>query len=69
MAAVALNFRDLLVINGVDGWKSAEARIPASDGVGVVAAAGGEVTRFRVGDRVAGIFLPRWLYGELTTET
>src|SRR5205807_1098161 len=69
MAAVALNFRDLLVVKGVDGWKPPTARIPVSDGAGVVVAAGAEVTRFRTGDRVAGIFLPRWLDGELTAET
>ena len=59
MIAVALNFRDLLVINGVDGWKPTEARIPLSDGVGVVVDAGTEVTRCQPGDRVAGIFLPK----------
>src|SRR4051794_12223369 len=69
MAAVALNYRDLLVVKGVGGWKPSEPRIPASDGVGVVAAAGAAVTRFRTGDRVAGIFLPRWLDGDLTAET
>src|SRR5262249_12932219 len=68
MAAVALNFRDLLVVKGVDGWKPTTARIPVSDGAGVVVAAGREVTRFRIGDRVAGIFLPNWLDGELTAE-
>ena len=69
MAAVALNFRDLLVVKGVEGWKPPTARIPVSDGVGVVVAAGEEVTRLRTGDRVAGIFLPKWLDGELTAET
>jgi NADPH:quinone reductase-like Zn-dependent oxidoreductase len=69
MTAVALNYRDLLVVKGVDGWKPSEPRIPVSDGVGVVVAAGMAVTRFRTGDRVAGIFLPRWLDGELTAET
>jgi NADPH:quinone reductase-like Zn-dependent oxidoreductase len=68
MTAVALNFRDLLVIKGVDGWKPSEPRIPVSDGVGVVVGTGADVTRFRTGDRVAGIFLPRWLDGELTAE-
>lgn len=68
MSAAALNFRDLLVVKGQGGWKPPEDRIPVSDGVGVVEAAGAEVTRFRPGDRVAGIFLPRWLEGELTAE-
>src|SRR5215813_13058651 len=68
MAAVALNFRDLLVVNGVAGWKPSAARIPVSDGVGTIVAAGENVTRFRIGDRVAGIFLPKWLDGDLTAE-
>jgi NADPH:quinone reductase-like Zn-dependent oxidoreductase len=66
--AVSLNYRDLLVINGVGGWKPAPPRIPGSDGVGVVAAVGTNVSRVKVGDRVAGIFLPEWLDGELTAE-
>lgn len=68
MSAVALNYRDLLVVKGTGSWKPAAARIPVSDGVGEVAATGDAVSRVRVGDRVAGIFLPRWLDGELTAE-
>jgi NADPH:quinone reductase-like Zn-dependent oxidoreductase len=68
MTAASLNYRDLLVINGTAAWKPAEPRIPVSDGVGVVEAVGGGVSRFCPGDRVAGIFLPRWLEGELTPE-
>jgi len=56
------------VINGVGGWKPGAPRIPGSDGVGVVAAVGANVSRVEVGDRVAGIFLPKWLGGELTAE-
>lgn len=68
MAAVSLNYRDLLVVNGIEGWKPASPRIPLSDGAGEIVALGNKVTRFKVGDRVAGIFLPRWLDGELTSE-
>lgn len=68
MTAASLNYRDLLVVNGTAAWKPPEPRIPVSDGVGVVEAVGEGVTRFRPGDRVAGIFLPRWLEGELTPE-
>jgi NADPH:quinone reductase-like Zn-dependent oxidoreductase len=68
MTAAALNFRDLLVINGTASWKPDAPRIPVSDGVGVVVAVGDQVTRFRTGDRVAGIFLPKWLDGEFTPE-
>ena len=68
MAAVSLNYRDLLVINGTAAWKPSEPRIPVSDGVGRVEAVGEGVTRFQPGERVAGIFLPHWLEGELTPE-
>jgi NADPH:quinone reductase-like Zn-dependent oxidoreductase len=69
MTGVGLNYRDLLVINGVNAWKPNEPRIPVSDGSGVVMAVGQVVTRFAVGDRIAGIFLPKWLDGELSAET
>lgn len=64
--AVSLNYRDLLVIKGV--WRPAAPRIPVSDGVGEVVAVGEGVTRIRTGDRVAGIFLPGWIDGEVTPE-
>lgn len=64
MRAVSLNYRDLLVIRGV--WRPVEPRIPASDGVGVVVALGEGVRRVATGDRVAGIFLPGWIDGEVT---
>jgi NADPH:quinone reductase-like Zn-dependent oxidoreductase len=68
MTAAALNFRDLLVINGTGSWKPRAPRIPVLDGVGVVVAVGDRVARFRTGDRVVGIFTPKWLDGELTSE-
>ncbi len=68
MRAAALNFRDLLVVKGVENWKPAAARIPVSDGAGVVAAVGKDVKSLKTGDRVAGIFLPQWIEGGLTAE-
>ena len=41
-------------------------RIPLSDGAGEVAAVGAGVTRWAVGDRVAGTFFQRWDAGEIT---
>lgn len=68
MRAWSLNYRDLVVAQGVYGRAAGEALIPLSDGVGVVEAAGAGVTRVRTGDRVAGIFLQDWLAGELVAE-
>jgi NADPH:quinone reductase-like Zn-dependent oxidoreductase len=68
MMAASLNYRDLLVVKGVESWKPLSTRIPVSDGVGEVVAIGESVSRWQVGDLVAGIFLPKWLDGELTAE-
>jgi NADPH:quinone reductase-like Zn-dependent oxidoreductase len=68
MKALSLNYRDLLVVNGIESWKPSSLRIPISDGVGEVAAVGRSVSRLKVGDRVAGLFLPKWLDGQLTAE-
>jgi NADPH:quinone reductase-like Zn-dependent oxidoreductase len=63
MKAFSVNYRDLLVVNGVDRWRPPLPRVPLSDGVGIVAATGEGVSRVKVGDRVAPIFYPKWLEG------
>src|SRR5438105_6949305 len=63
--AVSLNYRDLLVVKGVYNPKLNLPRVPVSDGVGEVVEAGADVSRVKVGQRVAGLFMPRWLEGEL----
>jgi NADPH:quinone reductase-like Zn-dependent oxidoreductase len=68
MKAFSLNYRDLLVVNGVGRWKPSLPRIPLSDGVGVVAATGSGVSRVKKGDRVAPIFYPKWLDGRVASE-
>jgi NADPH:quinone reductase-like Zn-dependent oxidoreductase len=68
MTAASLNYRDLLVVKGLEHWKPHVERVPVSDGVGEIAAIGDSVSRWKIGDRVAGIFLPGWLNGELTTK-
>lgn len=68
MKAFSVNYRDLLVVNGVGRWKPSLPRIPLSDGVGVVAATGSGVSRVKVGDRVAPIFYPKWLDGRVASE-
>jgi NADPH:quinone reductase-like Zn-dependent oxidoreductase len=64
MQAVSLNYRDLLIPRGhYMGGTVAVNTIPLSDGAGEVAAVGSAVTRFRVGDRVAGTFFRGWIDG------
>ena len=66
--AVSLNYRDLMMVEGRYNSKMALPRIPCSDGAGEVVAIGEGVSRVRVGDRVCGIFMQRWLEGPLTAE-
>jgi NADPH:quinone reductase-like Zn-dependent oxidoreductase len=68
MRAWSLNYRDLLVAQGLYGRSSGEVIIPLSDGVGVVEETGPGVTRVKAGERVAGTFLQDWIDGELTPE-
>jgi len=68
MKAFSINYRDLLVVNGVGRWKPPLGRVPLSDGVGIVTAVGNCVSRVKVGDRVAPIFYPKWLEGTATAE-
>ncbi|HEU5173826.1 MAG TPA: NAD(P)-dependent alcohol dehydrogenase [Gemmatimonadaceae bacterium] len=62
MKAVALNYRDLMIVNG--RWRAPEPRVPVSDGAGEVVAVGAGVSRVAVGDRVAGSFYPNWIDGD-----
>jgi len=66
--ACSLNFRDLLVAKGSYGAPPPLGRIPLSDGAGEVVEVGAGVTRVKVGDRVAGIFMQGWIGGEVTAE-
>lgn len=66
--AVSLNYRDLLVIKGIDKWKPPVGRIPVSDGVGIVVEIGNQVTEVALNDRVAGLFFPNWMDGNLSPE-
>src|SRR5205809_4058213 len=65
MKAFSLNYRDLLVVKGLYNPKLKLPFVPLSDGVGEVAVVGAGVTRVKVGDRVAAIFMPHWVAGAL----
>jgi NADPH:quinone reductase-like Zn-dependent oxidoreductase len=70
--AVSLNQRDLLVTRaqyGGTGGGGMVGKVPLSDGAGEVVAVGAGASRFRVGDRVAGIFFARWVDGRRTADT
>jgi NADPH:quinone reductase-like Zn-dependent oxidoreductase len=65
--AVSLNRRDLMMMAGRYGRGGTQPNsVPLSDGAGEVVAVGSAVTRFKVGDRVAGIFFEDWLDGDPT---
>lgn len=64
--AVSLNYRDLMIARGTYMGGDVRPVIPASDGAGEVVAVGGDVTRFRVGDRVATTFFANWVEGRQT---
>ena len=69
MRAVSLNYRDLLMVNGMYGRGQPggeDVITPFSDGCGFVEAVGAEVTRFKPGDRVATLFFQNWISGPPT---
>jgi NADPH:quinone reductase-like Zn-dependent oxidoreductase len=69
--AVSLNQRDMSVMRGQyagTGGGQMVGKVPLSDGAGEVVAVGAGATRFRVGDRVAGIFFATWLEGRRTAD-
>ena len=66
--AVSLNYRDLLMVKGLYNPRMPLPRVPMSDGAGEVVAVGDAVTRVKVGDRVAGIFMQTWTGGEMRAE-
>ena len=68
MKAFSINYRDLLVVNGVGRWRPPLGRVPVSDGVGIVVSAGTGVSRAKIGDRVSPIFYPKWREGRVAAE-
>ena len=64
--ATSLNYRDLMMVAGKYNPRLPMPCVPLSDGAGEVVAVGPGVTRFGVGDRVAGCFMPDWQAGPPT---
>jgi NADPH:quinone reductase-like Zn-dependent oxidoreductase len=64
--ATSLNYRDLITIEGSAARAAPKPDlIPLSDGAGEVVAVGPGVSRIKVGDRVAGCFMQKWVGGAI----
>lgn len=64
--AVSLNALDLSVVKGILNPNISLPYVPVCDGAGVVEQVGDAVTTFRVGDRVASVYMPNWIEGQPT---
>jgi NADPH:quinone reductase-like Zn-dependent oxidoreductase len=66
--AASLNKRDIFILDGTYPMRARSNVVPLSDGAGEVVAVGDKVTRFRVGDRVAGNYFAKWRSGPITLD-
>ncbi|KAH8548514.1 hypothetical protein BGW37DRAFT_176185 [Umbelopsis sp. PMI_123] len=63
ICAVALNYRDIAIAQGVYPFPVKDSVVPCSDMCGVVEQVGSHVTKFKKGDRVISNFMQDTLYG------
>jgi NADPH:quinone reductase-like Zn-dependent oxidoreductase len=63
MRAASINYRDTAVLAGAFAPPGPQELIPCSDGAGEIVEAAPDVSRFKVGARVALIFNPDWIGG------
>jgi NADPH:quinone reductase-like Zn-dependent oxidoreductase len=64
--ATSLNYRDLITLEGASARAAPKPDlIPLSDGAGEIVAHGSGVSRLKVGDRVAGCFMQKWIGGAI----
>ncbi len=68
MKAVSLNYLDRAIAMGIYNPNLELPRIPFSDGAGVVAEVGSDVTKWKVGDRVVFQYYQKWIAGNRNDE-
>jgi len=64
--AVSLNYRDIAMVKGRYPRAVKKGLVPTSDGAGEVVAVGEGVEAWQAGDRVMGLFHPRWFGGPMS---
>ncbi|HHP7237882.1 zinc-dependent alcohol dehydrogenase family protein [Longibacter sp.] len=68
MKAAAVNYVDLLLVNGELNPHIKPPFVPLSDGAGIVEAVGDNVNHFAAGDRIVTTYIPKWVAGRYTAE-
>ena len=61
--AISLNYRDYLTIEGKYNPNYKLPLVPCSDSAGEIVAIGEDVSKWKIGDRVMGVFAPDWISG------